>query len=279
MNIQLKSFLLLAFAAIIWGLSFKPTQWILEICGTYEYLFYRFFISSIAFFIIVRKDILNFFKKCYLQGLITGFCMGMGFITQTLALPYTQSSSVAFLTGVSVIFVPFLNLAINKVKLDLKAIISCAIALIGMFLFSDANLNNFGLGEYLSIVCAFFFGLLIILNTRYLKNNDLNTFVFFQFLGCSILCFISSLFLDKLSLEPIIHYDVFLYIIGAALILTVFCFFAQNYAQKYLSAEKVAILLLLEPISAGILGYFYGEIFTLLQIIGAGLILIALAFS
>ncbi|WP_267523956.1 DMT family transporter [Campylobacter sp. MG1] len=279
MSIQIRAFLLLAFAAIVWGLSFKPTQWILETSGVYEYLFYRFFISAIVFFLITKKDILLHYKKTYFCGIITGICMGIAFVTQTLALPHTQSSSVAFLTGLSVIIVPFLNFIINKEKISIKAVLLSFIACIGMFFFSDANLNNFGIGEYFSIICAFFFGLLIILNTRYLKDNDLNTFVFFQFLGCVILCFLASIFLDKLSVSPIKNLDVFLYIVAAALVLTIFCFFAQNYAQKYLSAEKVAILLLLEPISAGILGYFYGEIFTTLQIIGAGLILIALAFS
>lgn len=279
MRQETRAFFILVFAVIIWGGSFLPTKWLLNSINVFEFLFYRFLFASLAFFIITHKSILIYFKKTYFYGLLTGFCMATAFILQTLALPLTQSSNVAFLTGLEGITAPFLCALINKRSLTIRAIICAFVACFGMFLFSDANINNFGSGEWLAIACAVFFGLLVTLNDRFLKNNDLNTFVFFQFVGCASICLIASLVFTELTFKPVSDIRFIGYILISALIFTVFCFFAQNYAQKYLSPSKVALILLLEPISAGALGYCFGETFTILQLIGAGLILLALAFS
>lgn len=275
---KIKAIFLLAFAAIIWGASFLPTKVILELCGVYEYLFYRFAISSVLFFIIVFQDIKNNYKKSFLGGSLSGVCMAIAFILQTIALKYSQSSSVAFLTGLNVIMVPFLSLILFKKIPSLKTIFLCFIACFGLYLFQNANINNFFIGEFLSLACALFFALLIVLVEKFLQNNDLNSFVFFQFFSCAIVCFFAALFLDKISLAPLKDLQSLIYIIISALFLTIFCFFAQNFAQKFLSAQVVAILLLLEPISAGIIGFYFGEDFTKLQIVGIVLILLALAF-
>lgn len=279
MSHQEKSFFLLIFAVFIWGASFLPTQWVLKYINSYELLFYRFLIASLVFFAIARKDILIHYKKTYFYGLITGFCMALAFIFQTIALTHTQSSNVAFLTGLEGIIAPFLCFFISKAKLSFKIFFLALLACFGMFLFSDANFNNFGKGEYLAIICAFFFALLVALNDKFLKSNDLNTFIFFQFLGSTIIYLISALSFANLSIIPISNSKVLMLILISALVFTIFCFFAQNYAQKHLHPSKVALILLLEPISAGILGSFFGETFTILQLLGAGLILIALAFS
>lgn len=275
---KIKATLLLAFAAIVWGASFLPSKLILEVCGVYEYLFYRFIISSFLFFIIVFKDIKNNYKNSYLGGSLSGICMAIAFILQTLSLKYIQSSSVAFLTGLNVIMVPFLSLILFKKIPSLKTIFLCFLACFGLYLFQNANINSFYIGEFLSLACALFFALLIVLVEKFLKDNDLNSFVFFQFFACAVVCFFAALFLDKISLAPLKDMQSLIYIIISAMILTIFCFFAQNYAQKFLQAQVVAILLLLEPISAGIIGYYFGEDFTKLQIVGIVLILLALAF-
>ncbi|MBZ8006561.1 DMT family transporter [Campylobacter sp. RM9334] len=279
MNHQEKSFFLLIFAVVIWGASFLPTKWVLNYINSYELLFYRFLLASIVFFFLVKNDILKHYKTTYLYGLITGFCMAFAFIFQTQALSFTQSSNVAFLTGLEGIIAPFLCFFISKAKLSFKIFFLALLACFGMFLFSDANFDNFGKGEYLAIICAVFFALLVALNDKFLKSNDLNTFIFFQFVGSTIMYLLSALIFADLSLTPILNSKVFILILVSALVFTIFCFFAQNYAQKHLHPSKVALILLLEPISAGILGSFYGEVFTILQLLGAGLILIALAFS
>lgn len=279
MKQETKAFFILVFAVTIWGGSFLPTKWLLHSISVYEFLFYRFLFASLAFFVITYKSVIKHYKNTYLYGLLTGVCMAMAFILQTLALPLTQSSNVAFLTGLEGITAPFLCALINKRSLTIRAIICAFVACFGMFLFSDANIDNFGSGEWLAIGCAIFFGLLVTLNDRFLKNNDLNTFVFFQFVGCAIVCLFANIIIDELTLKPISDIRFIGYILISALIFTVFCFFAQNYAQKYLSPSKVALILLLEPISAGALGFCFGEVFTILQLVGAGLILLALAFS
>ena len=53
----------------------------------------------------------------------------------------------------------------------------------------------------------------------------------------------------------------------------------QTWAQKYTSAAKTAVIFTLEPVSAGIIGYFFGEHLNSLQIFGAVLIIIGILIS
>lgn len=279
MKQEQKAFFLLVFAVFIWGASFLPTQYILKSVNVYEFLFFRFLLALFVFFLIARKDILLYYKQSYKGGLIAGFAMGIAFILQTKALPLTQSANVAFLTGLEGIIAPFLCFFICKRSLSLRIIFLAFLACFGMFLFSDANLANYTKGEYLAIACAVFFALLVAFNDKYLKDNNLNAFMFFQFLACDTLCFVWGSFEAEIRFSVLADISVLLWVLISALIFTVFCFFAQNYAQKYLHPSKVALILLLEPISAGIIGTFFGETFTIIQLLGAGLILVALAFS
>lgn len=70
------------------------------------------------------------------------------------------------------------------------------------------------------------------------------------------------------------------WIFGLGLIPTALAFTLFNYGIKFCKTEKAPIFALVEPVSAGLFGYFvFGEILTIRQIIGAGLILFGVALA
>ena len=55
---------------------------------------------------------------------------------------------------------------------------------------------------------------------------------------------------------------------------TIFAFWVQTAMQRFTTATKTAIIFTMEPVSAGIFGYFFaGELLSIVQLFGAGLIL------
>ncbi|MEH1009750.1 EamA family transporter [Campylobacter concisus] len=49
---------------------------------------------------------------------------------------------------------------------------------------------------------------------------------------------------------------------------TIFCYFVQTIAQRYTTASKAALFFCLEPVSAGLIGYFFaGELLSIWQIL------------
>ena len=114
---ELRADLLLLSVAIAWGVTFLMVQDAISTTPVYSFLFFRFALASLLMFFIAYKY-LNFInKKTVIYGVILGVFLFSAFATQTFGLAYTQSSIVAFITGLNVICVPFLAYFIFKEKI------------------------------------------------------------------------------------------------------------------------------------------------------------------
>ena len=279
MNTKQKATILLVLAAIVWGASFYPMAKTIEISGVFAYLFWRFLLASCVFALIFRKDLAQDRGKSLKAGLICGLCLAFGFALQTAALQFTLSSVVAFITGLYIVMVPFLSYFFYKHKLSLKAIILSLVALFGMYALSGAKGLSLGLGESLTAISALAYGLHIVFTSEYVKKCNLGSFVFYQFATLAILYFFIAFFEEKSTFASILNPWVLAFVLVSALVLTNFAFFAQSWSQKHIKASKVALILALEPITAAFVGFYFGELLSVLQIVGAALILLAVVMS
>ena len=75
------------------------------------------------------------------------------------------------------------------------------------------------------------------------------------------------------------EFDFLFALIITSVFATVLAYFIQTFAQLYTSAAKTVLIFALEPVSAGIIGYIFGENLSNLQIFGAGLILFGIILS
>jgi len=73
--------------------------------------------------------------------------------------------------------------------------------------------------------------------------------------------------------------NVIIALIVTVLLATIFAYFVQTYAQKFTTPTKTAIIFAMEPVSAAIFGYFYGETLSGYQIIGAILVILAMLIA
>ena len=105
---ELRADLLLLSVAIAWGVTFLMVQDAINSTPVYAFLFFRFGIASILMFFIAYKYLNQINKRTIFYGVILGTFLFSAFATQTFGLLYTKSSIVAFITGLNVIFVPFL---------------------------------------------------------------------------------------------------------------------------------------------------------------------------
>ena len=61
---------------------------------------------------------------------------------------------------------------------------------------------------------------------------------------------------------------------------TIFAFFVQTYMQRFTTPTKTAVIFTLEPLSAGVAGYFWAnELLTLTQLVGAVFIIFGVLIS
>jgi drug/metabolite transporter (DMT)-like permease len=273
---ELKADLLLLSVAIAWGVTFLMVQDAINTTPVYSFLFFRFSLATIIMFFISYKFLKKINLKTVFYGIILGIFLFSAFATQTFGLTYTPSSIVAFITGLNVIFVPFLTFLFFKDKIKSNVLIATFIAVIGLYLLTMSGSLSFEKGEFLTLICAVLFALQIIFTGKFSKEVNVFLLVLFQLITVSILSLIFSLFLDNVTFNIPYDFAFFKAVIITAIFATVYAFLIQTYMQQFTTATKTAIIFTMEPVSAAIFAYLTAnEILTITQFFGAILIILA----
>lgn len=265
--------LIMIVVAIIWGTGFVVTKLAMDNgIGVYYLLFIRFLVASILLMFVIFLKKIKIKKEMLLPGIIQGVLLTLGYSTQTMALNYTTPAKNSVLTGLNVIFVPYILLIFFRKKLDIFTIISSILAFFGTLLLSG-NISSFSeinKGDLLSMLCAVFFALYIIVIDKY--ANKINVFVmsFIQFFTVMILCLLLSLTkgeikqLNSTGLILMIYLGVF----G-----TFVAYNLQIMAQKVLSASRTVLFLSLEVVFGVLISIISGyDSFSLNILVGTLLV-------
>ena len=273
---ELRADLLLLSVAIAWGVTFLMVQDAINSTPVYAFLFFRFGIASILMFFIAYKYLNQINKRTIFYGVILGTFLFSAFATQTFGLLYTKSSIVAFITGLNVIFVPFLAYLVFKDHISKKVFIAAIVAVIGLYSLTMSGTLTVGIGEFLTLICAFLFALQIIYTGKFSKEVNVFLLVLFQLLTVTVLSLIFSLSLDDVTFNLTYDYVFFKAVIITAVFATVYAFLIQTYMQQFTTATKTAIIFAMEPVSASVFAYIsVGEVLTNIQLSGAILIVFA----
>ena len=266
---------LLLLVAISWGATFVLVQKAIADIPVFVFLSLRFFLAFLLMFIIFFKK-LNFNIETLKAAIILGIFNFLVFSFQTFGLLYTSSSIVAFITGLYVILTPIIAFLLFKKTISIFAIIGTILATIGLYYLTLSDNLTFGIGEFLTFLSAIFVALHINFTDIYSKKYNIYTLVTFQFLTIALLSVIFIPF-EKGNIN--FSKDVVIALIVTVIFATVFAYFVQTYAQKFTSSTKTAVIFAMEPVSAAIFGYFYGEHLTYKQILGAILVITAMIIT
>ena len=265
----------LLLVAICWGGTFFIVQDVIEDTPVYIFLFWRFLIASVLMGLLSFKEFKKLDRATLKAGLVLGLFMFLGFAFQTFALTYTYSSTVAFITGLNVIIVPFAVFLIFKKKASIYSLFGAVCAAIGLyFLTNNETLGGFSTGEFYALICAVMFALQITFTDIYAKRHSAFLLVTLQFVVVTFLSFLGAFTVDG-YIMPSSFDGLFLEAIVITVVFaTIFAFFTQTVMQKFTTPAKTAIIFTMEPVSAGIFGYYFAEEhFFAIQLMGAGLIL------
>lgn len=278
--LEFRADFLLLTVAVAWGVTFLMVQDAIKTVPVYAFLFWRFLIATVLMGFIAYKFFKTINKETIIYGVILGIFLFSGFSTQTFGLSYTKSSIIAFLTGLNVIIVPFIAYVFFKQHVRKMVFLGSVFAVIGLYLLTMSGELSFGFGEILGLICAAFFALQIAYTDIFSKKVNVFTLVFFQFVTVTILSLGFSLFIEDVTFNIDMNYSFQKAVIITSIFATVYAFLIQTYMQQFTTPTKTAIIFAMEPVSAGLFGYFIGnEILNSTQIIGAVIILFALLLA
>ena len=280
----------LLFVAIVWGCTFVPVQRALHSGDVFSFLFWRFLAASIFTYLACLRFGVKFDRGTIGRGVFCGLMLFCDFSCQTIALDYALSSTVAFILGLNVVIVPFLMLAFFGKKVGASAFGGAATALLGLYFLSGASTVGFGIGERLTLISAFAYALHIVFTGVCARKSNLYGFVIVQFLCVCVCALIAAVFTPHAEFEGEIKvlgnlifspsFDFVFALVLTSIFATVAAFVIQTMAQnRGVSEIKTVLIFALEPVSAGIMGYAFGEKLSTLQILGAALILAGIMLS
>ena len=264
-------------AALMYGLTFPIVHDALDDITPFAYLVGRFGLATLVLAPVTVGALRTRGpdrRMLVRAGLIAGLLMFGGYATQTVGLQYTSPSSSAFITGLYVVITPVIESVIVKRPPRSPVIAGIVIATVGLYLLTGADVS-LGKGEVFTLACAVLFAFHIVYLGAYANVLPTLPFTAMQIATVAVL-----------SLPPTAVQGVGTLTVAAvaAVIFTgIMCSVValplQLWGQRRINASRAALVLLAEPVFAGIAGYVDGERLGALRVTGAVVILVGIAVS
>lgn len=298
----------LLLATVFWSFSFVWTKDAIEVVnvqcglaadssfGILVVLGVRFLCAALVWGLVFWKFWFGWTGPAYSRTLLAGFLFWAGLLLQGFCLAWTTDAISAFLTSLSVLFIPLIMayapaimtaMGCPRLSQSLPAMVWTAVMLAvpGILLMSYApgaiSAGPLFLPGFLcGIACAMVFSLHI-----FVVNDAVNRFGAIkltggQFLAVVLFCLPTALLFYGVSvwdlLHAITHPEVLWRMVLLVLIPGVMAFGLANFFQPKVAPYRAALIYLLEPILASLIAFmFAGRGLSWPQLAGAGLILVA----
>ena len=283
----------LLFNTLIWGGTFALIKNALIDISPMLFLGFRFSIAALIFLPFVHKYLKQTNRKTLIAGSTLGLFYFSGFAAQTFGLNLTTATKSGFITGTFVIFIPILQLIIEKRKPKWFNVIGVILVLIGLVLLSSNQENalsffqqigsDFNLGDLLTLICALLFAFQVVYVDVFTKKYDYLPMVFVQLLITGLGGFLFSFFFSAAGLENLkftFNNNVIISLIYTSIFASIIATVIQLKFQKSVSPTKAGIIYSIEPIFAAVFAYFLlSEKISNFGLIGCILIFIGLIVS
>ena len=277
---KVKGSLLLVLAAMIWGSSFIVMKSAVDFLTPNVLLFIRFSLATVIMSIMFYKYIKDTKLKDLKGGMITGTCLFLAYLVQTLGLTMTTPGKNAFLTAVYCAIVPFLVWIFYRKRPDNYNFMAAVLCVLGVGLVSLDGDLSINMGDLLTLIGGLFYAFHILAIKKYSKEMHPIKLTTLQFAMTAVLAFLGSLFFEDISLIKQIDSSIIIQIGYLAFFATAVTLLCQNVGQHLVSECNSAILLSLESVFGAFFSVlFYGEILTLKVFLGFIIIFVAIIVS
>lgn len=262
--------LALAGAAFLFGTTFLVMQDAVADVEPIPFIAVRFAVGALVLLpVAVLRGRSEQPRPLVLAGASAAVALAAGYVFQTTGLQYTTSSVSAFLTYLLVVFVPLLSAVVLRRPPRSATAVGVVLAVIGLWLLTEGAGIGLGRGEVLSILCALAFAIHILVLSEVANRHDVVVLNALQFGLVAVALFVPGLLAGGYAFPASAWWAA----IYTGVVVNALAFGLQLYGQRRVSASRTALVLMLEPVFAAILGYVDGERIGAAGALGAGLIL------
>jgi drug/metabolite transporter (DMT)-like permease len=278
MSANWKSSPVIALAALVgvtavWGYTFLAVQDAIARMAVMDFLAWRFVLASVVMIALRPTCLRNVTRLELLRGVGLGTVLGLSYIAQTYGLRYTSAAISGFITGMFVVLTPVMSWILLRRKTNRNTWMLIALATVGLALLS-LNGWSVGVGELLTLGCAVFLAIHIVGLGEWSSQYEPYRFALLQIAAVAVISLIAAA-PGGIAVPP--DPGVWEVIGITGVLATAVAFFVQTWAQSLVSPMRVAVVLTMEPVFAGLFAVVIGgNRLTLRTLGGAACILAAM---
>jgi drug/metabolite transporter (DMT)-like permease len=246
---------LLALIAVtaVWGVTFVQVKDAVALYPLFAFLAVRFAIASVALAVPAAGRMRSLGRQGWVAGASLGLLLAAGYALQTAGLDRTTVSSAGFITGLYVVFTPLLALVLFRSQVGGVVWVGVALAVTGLGLLSGVGAGE-PLGDLLVLLGSAAYSLQIVLMERYAPRYDAIAFTQAEMVAAFGGFAVVAVALGQVEVPRGAT------VWGALLVTGVFAsalgFLVQTWAQRRTSATRTALAFAMEPVWAGIFGFW-----------------------
>lgn len=249
---------LLALIAVtaVWGITFVQVKDAVDVYPLFAFLAVRYAIATGVLGVVGARRLLTLGRSGLAAGGVLGGLLGLGIGLQTAGLERTTVSSTGFITGLYVVLTPLFGLLLFRTNVGLEVWAGVALSVVGLALLSGVDIGS-PTGDLLVLASAAAQALQILMVERYATRYDAVALTLVQMAACFAGFLVIALALGELEVP---HGRT---VWGALIVTGVFAsalaYLIQVWAQRRISAARIAIVFSLETVFAGIFGYWLAD--------------------
>lgn len=261
---QFKGVACLLLTAFIWGVAFVAQSVGMESVGGFTFSAVRMLMgAAILLPVILVKDRiagkrmsaeqLTQRKKADRKALIYGSALGVVFCIasnlQQHAFLYSDAGKIAFITAIYIFFVPLFGIFLKN-KVTVLTWICVAIGFVGLyFLCIDGqSLTSINFGDVLSLFCALFFAIHILMIEKFTVGTDGLKLSSVQFFVSGVLSAILMFLFESPTWGAI--FDAAIPLLYAGVLSCGVAYTFQIIGQKYTDSATASLIMCMESVFA-----------------------------
>lgn len=245
--------LALVVVTAVWGYTFVPMKDAVAVYPLFAFLAVRFAIASVVLAAPAAGRMRSLGRRGWAAGAALGLLLALGYALQTAGLERTTVSSAGFITGLYVVFTPLLGLLLFRTRVGRVVWLGVVLSVTGLAMLSGVGAGD-PPGDLLVLAGSAAYSLQIVLMERFAPRYDPVAFTQAEMIAAFAGFAAVALALGQTELPR--GWTVW----GALLVTGIFAsalgFLVQTWAQRRTSATRTALAFALEPVWAGLFGFW-----------------------
>ena len=240
----------------VWGITFVQVKDAVELYPFLAFLAVRYGIATAALAPAALGRVRSLGRDGLVAGGVLGVLIALGLGLQTAGLERTTVTNAGFITGLYVLFTPILGLALFRTRIPRELWLAVVFALAGLALLSGVPQGSAS-GDVLVLASAVAQALQIVMVERYANRYDAVALTFVEVAAAAVVFGAIAVARGDLSVPR--GTTVWAAILVTGLFGVAFAYLVQVWAQRRVTATRIAIVFSLETVFAGAAGYVFDD--------------------